>query len=108
MTRNIAMKRNDPLTQQLVDNASAPKARPFGLSRFLYANFFRRQAVFVGTTLLAAAIGTGVYDWAFESAWAWHNKGKLYNDIIGRYPGLPPNTEPEGGEEDEAAAEDEE
>lgn len=60
--------------------------------------------------MMAAVIGTGLYESAFQTAWEMNNKGKLYKDIIGRYPGLPPNTEPEGGdapaEEEEEAAED--
>jgi hypothetical protein len=42
----------------------------------------------------------------FEYLWRLNNKGKLYEDIIKNYPGLPPNTEPEGaGAEAEEADE---
>lgn len=71
---------------------------PFGISRFLQANFFRSNAIYIATVLFAAAVGSGAYESAFQAAWEMNNKGKLYKDIIGRYPGLPPNTEPEGGD----------
>ena len=85
-----------------------PESRPaFGISRFLQANFFRSNAVYVATVLFACVLGTGAYEGAFEAAWEINNKGKLYKDIIKNYPGLPPNTEPEGGApaEEEAAEE---
>lgn len=57
--------------------------------------------------LFAAVVGSGAYEAAFDSAWEINNKGKLFKDIIKNYPGLPPNTEPEGGAAEEPAADDE-
>ena len=48
---------------------------PFGVSRFLQANIFRTNAVYVATIVLAAVVGTGAYDAAFQFAWETNNKG---------------------------------
>lgn len=61
--------------------------KQFGIGRFAQANFFRRNAVFVAVTLGVAAVASGAYDAVFQSAWEFNNKGKLYKDIIKRYPG---------------------
>lgn len=104
--RGVATKVSNPLGREICHNPPS-KTPGFGLARFMQANFFRSNAVFVTATVLAAAVASGAYDAAFETAWAINNKGKLYDDIIKRYPGLPPNTEPEGGaaEEEEEAEE---
>lgn len=60
-------------------------------ARFLNANIFRSNAVFVATTLGAAVFATGAYEAAFDNAWKSNNQGKLFEDCIKRYPGLPPN-----------------
>lgn len=47
----------------------------FGLGRLLHANIFRTNSVYVATVLLAAVVGTGLYDSAFQFAWEANNKG---------------------------------
>lgn len=82
------------------------ESRPsFGISRFLQANFFRSNAVYIATVLFACVVGSGAYENAFNSAWEINNKGKLYKDMIKNYPGLPPNTEAEGAADEPAAEE---
>lgn len=105
----MSTKVQDPLAQQIVSHAkdsNTSGGQQFGFSRFLYANLFRRNAVFVAAIFLAAGVGVQVYDAAWQAAWEYNNKGKLFKDIIKDYPGLPPNTEPEGASD--AAADEEE
>jgi len=107
--RSIHTKVKDPLSQQLASHAkdanTAP-SQPFGFARWAQANLFRRNAVYIAAIMFGCAFGAQAYDGAFNAAWEYNNKGKLFKDMIKNYPGLPPNTEPEGGAEE--AAEEEE
>jgi hypothetical protein len=47
----------------------------FGLSRFLQANLFRRNAVYITAILLGCSFGVQAYDAAFDAAWEFNNKG---------------------------------
>jgi len=101
--RGVATAPYNPYLKQF---ANTKEAAPSGeLSRFLQANFFRRNAVFVTFVLVGAAVSTGAYDAFWEGVWKANNKGKLFVDVIKRYPNLPPNTEPEAAAEEEAAEE---
>ena len=135
--RTVVSNPTSPFNRKIAQQGdAAPSGVARSASQFLYANFFRRNAVFLTGVIgaagtphttrtalhtphlapshprtapahhplllpLFAVVFTGAYDAAMDALWEWNNQGKLFKDVIPkRFPNLPPNTEPEGGEED--------
>lgn len=103
--RSVHSKPTDVFGHKIAVSVDAPAKTTAQISNLIYANFFRRNAVFITLVVGAAAVGSGLYDDAMEAAWEFNNKGKLFKDVIKQYPNLPPNTEPETSDEPEAEEE---
>jgi len=72
------------------------------ISRFTYENFMKSTPMYVTTLFAIAVIGDVMFDGLTDRFWAYHNKGKLFDEVIPvQFPNLPPGCEDDDEDEDE-------
>ena len=59
-------------------------------SQFVYANFFRRNAVFITVVIGAAVVFSGGFNAAMDSLWEYNNKGVRMSEQRRHTPQLQP------------------
>eukprot|EP00306_Pavlova_sp_CCMP459_P007276 CAMPEP_0185160524 /NCGR_PEP_ID=MMETSP1139-20130426/3688_1 /TAXON_ID=298111 /ORGANISM="Pavlova sp., Strain CCMP459" /LENGTH=73 /DNA_ID=CAMNT_0027725729 /DNA_START=65 /DNA_END=286 /DNA_ORIENTATION=+ len=52
-----------------------------GASKMIYDLFLKRNSSYVATIFTIAVVGGIAFDKIMDSAWAMHNKGKLWADV---------------------------
>eukprot|EP01006_Ploeotia_vitrea_P044242 TRINITY_DN66820_c4_g1_i2.p2 TRINITY_DN66820_c4_g1~~TRINITY_DN66820_c4_g1_i2.p2 ORF type:complete len:170 (-),score=88.57 TRINITY_DN66820_c4_g1_i2:90-539(-) len=77
-------------------------------SNIVYKSLFKGNARYITVVAGAAVVANLYYDWATDYVWESLNKGKLYKDIIHKYPNLPPGLEEEDDEDDDDDDDDDE
>eukprot|EP00475_Leptophrys_vorax_P040320 TRINITY_DN7459_c0_g2_i2.p1 TRINITY_DN7459_c0_g2~~TRINITY_DN7459_c0_g2_i2.p1 ORF type:complete len:111 (+),score=30.10 TRINITY_DN7459_c0_g2_i2:149-481(+) len=77
---------------------------PRGAARVVYRQFLRSTPLYWTSIVAFMALGGYVFDEATLWFWESHNKGKLFKDVIGKFP---EKAEEEEEEEDAPAAEEE-
>ena len=73
--RCVATKPQSPFGHRLAARSDAPSGVLRRASDVLYANFFRRNAVFITGVIGAAVVLTGAYDYSMDSLWEYNNQG---------------------------------
>lgn len=72
-----------------------------GAWRFVYRNLFANNAVYVTSIVAAAIVANEVYSSTMDRLWASNNEGKLFDDVIGKFPEIPPGCEPDEDDDEE-------
>jgi len=71
--------------------------------QFIYDKFFRRNAVYLSVFLGGAAVVNVAYEEISDQVWDGMHKGKSFDDVLKRFPNLPPGTEKDDEDEEPTA-----
>lgn len=62
-------------------------------SGIFYELFLRRTSTYLTLIFVTAAVAENTNNDVWNSIWKSHNKGKLFPDVVGNFPAIPPNCE---------------